>query len=93
MQAGTAPTVGRRDLAHRAGHTAWVTLRKHLPSARVGRRGNARYRRGRAASVPRWPSGHRLISERSPAQVRYECLSRGITEPGKISAEILTQME
>ena len=71
VQAGTAPTVGRRDLAHGAGHTAWVTLRKNLPSARVGRRGNARYRRGRAASGPR-PSGHRLVSQRSPVHVRYE---------------------
>ena len=71
VQAGTAPTVGRRDLANGAGHTAWVTLRKNLPSARVGRRGNARYRRGRAASGPR-PSGHRLVSQRSPVHVRYE---------------------
>ena len=36
VQAGTAPTVGRRDLAHGAGHTAWVTLRKNLPKCPGG---------------------------------------------------------
>ena len=51
---------------------------------------NARRRRGRTTSAPRRTSGCGLISDPIPAHERYEWLARGITGPGKISAEILT---
>ena len=46
------PTVGRRALAHRAGHTAWVTLRKKPRPGWRKRRGNAE-RPERATEVAR----------------------------------------
>ena len=93
MQAGTAPTVGRRDLlAHRAGHTAWVTPRK---KTKVGVEEKAK-------GTPNVPSGRRKSPAKAvlvqanirkvPAHVRWFNDRVGLTEPGKISAEILTQM-
>ena len=97
MQDGTGgagrlgfPTVGRRALAHRAGHTAWVTPRK---KTKVGVEEKAK-------GTPNVPSGRRKSPAKAvlvqanirkvPAHVRLTNDRVGLTDPGKISAEILT---
>ena len=99
MQDGTGgagrhgfPTVGRRALAHRAGHTAWVTLRKTPRPGWKRRRGDAeRPERRRKSSVKAVLVQANI--RQVPARVRLTNDRVGVTDPGKISAAILTQME
>ena len=88
VQAGISQ---RRALAHRAGHTAWVTPRKKpRPGWRI-RRGNAE-RPERATKSPVMKAALVQANIRQvPAHVRWCQRPRGTS--GKISAEIFTQME
>ena len=91
MQDGTGgagrlgfPTVGRRALAHRAGHTAWVTPRKKTKAGVEEK----------AKGTPNVPSGRRKSPAKAvlvqanirkvPAHVRFTNDRVGLTEPGTV---------